>query len=387
MIRTADVVVIGGGCMGASTAYHLARRGVKDVALLEKGYLASGPTGKSSGIIRQHYPIKELVITSLKSLRVFERFDEMVGGDAGFVKTGFLVLVPEGHQEAVEGYVAMQKGLGVNVKLLSLDELKELQPQTNLEDVAVASYHPDSGYASTVATTNLFAARAREMGAHVYEGIEVKDIKLGGDGVERVVTDKGEISTPVVVNAAGAWGHKIGGMVGVELPVKPTRHQLCIFKRPYDFWQPQITYADFPLKCYFRPEGSDLFLAGALNEVFNHDKADPDKYDEEADPETLSWFLSRICQRFPAMKRASYRGGYSGIYDTTPDEQPIIGPVDEVRGFYCLLGWSGHGFKHCPAMGELMAELITEGETTEVNLSIFRPSRFAEKKLLKATAI
>ena len=338
MITAADAVVIGGGCMGASTAYFLARRGAKNVVLLERRHLASGPTGKSSAVVRQHYPLKELVVTSLRSLRMFEGFDEVVGGDPGFVRTGYVLLVSDAHRDELNNLVAMQAGLGVNVRMLTREELQELQPQTNLEDFESASHHPEAGYANPVATTNLFADGARRLGAQVYDDTEVTAVEVKGDKIAGVVTDRGVISTPIVVNAAGAWGDRIGKMVGVELPLRPTRHQICLFKRPYDFWQPQMIYADGPLRTYYRPEGSDMLLAGAANDVFSRDQVDPDAYDEETDPETLPWFLSRIQHRFPVMKTASYRGGYSGVYDTTPDEQPMIGPVPEVRGFYCLMG-------------------------------------------------
>jgi sarcosine oxidase subunit beta len=277
----------------------------------------------------------------------------------------------------------MQKGLGVNVRMLSLDELSQLQPQTNLDGVGPVSYHPDSGYANPAMVTNLYAKRARDMGVHIYENTEVTGIKLAGDKVDAVVTDKGEVATPCVVDAAGAWGNRVAAMVGVELPVQPTRHQVCIFKRPYNFWQPQMIYVDLPLKFYSRPEGSDLLLVGATNDVFDHDRADPDRYNENMDHDTLSWYQSRIQQRFSVMNHASFRGGYSGIYDTTPDQQPIIGPVSEVGGFYCVLGWSGHGFKHSPAIGDIMAELVTEDNTSQIDLSVFAVDRFKKGRLLK----
>ena len=383
VIETADVVVIGGGCMGASTACFLAERGVA-VALVEKGYLASGPTGKSSAVIRQHYSVEQLVVTSFRSLRTFETFDDVVGGDPGFVKTGWLMLASDDYAPTLRRLVEMQRGLGVNVQLLSPAELADLQPQTSLDYVACAAYHPDSGYANPVATTNLFAARARDRGAKVYEQTQVTGIGLQGGRVHSVATSKGDISTPVVVNAAGPWGSGVGRMAGIELPITPTRHQVAVFKRPYEYWQPPMTYADEPLQAYYRPEGDDMFLMGTDNEALLQDTVDPDAYREETDQDALPWFMERLRRRFPVMERASYRGGYAGIYDTTPDQQPIIGPSTEVQGFYCLLGWSGHGFKHSPAMGRLMAELIIDGATSDVDLSAFSPARFREGRLVDA---
>ncbi len=382
-MKTADVVIIGGGCMGASTACFLAERGVA-VTLVEKGYLASGPTGKSSAVIRQHYSIEQLVVTSLRSLRMFETFDDVVGGDPGFVKTGWLMLASEGYAPTLRRLVEMQRALGVNVELLSPAELADIQPQTSVEDVACAAHHPDSGYANPVAATNLFAARARDRGATICEQTEVTGIGLRGDRVRSVATSRGDIATPVVVNAAGPWGHGVGRMAGIDLPITPTRHQVAVFKRPYDYWQPATIYADEVQQAYYRPEGADMLLVGADNEAFGDDRADPDAYREETDRDALPWFMDRLRRRFPVMARASYRGGYAGIYDTTPDQQPIIGPSPEVQGFYCLLGWSGHGFKHSPAMGRLMADLIVDGETPDVDLSTFSPARFHEGRLVDA---
>ena len=383
MIRTADVVVIGGGCMGASTACFLARLGVK-VALVEKNYFASGPTGQSSAVIRQHYSIEQLVATSLRSLKVFQNFDEVVGGCPEFVKTGWLLLGDDGYAPTLRSLVEMQKKLGVNVKLLSLTDLNRLQPQTNVEDVMCVSYHPDTGYANPVVTTKLFSERAQRDGAYLYENTMVTGIRAKGGRVHAVITSKGEIDTPVVVNAAGPWGRKIGKMVDVDLPISPTRHQITVFQKPYDYWQPAMIYADLLQDSYLRPEGTDKFLVGASNEIFNHDKANPDDYSGEADPKTLPWSMGRIRHRFPVMKRASYRGGYAAVYDSTPDEQPIIGQMTEIDGFYCLVGWSGHGFKHSPAMGQLMAEMIITGTASDVDLSIFSPSRFREGFILNA---
>jgi sarcosine oxidase subunit beta len=373
--RVADVVIIGGGCMGVSTACFLAQRGVS-VVLVEKKYLASGPTGQSSAVIRQHYSIEQLVRTSLQSLKIFQNFDELIGGNPGFIKTGWLFLSDQEYAPTLEKLVNVQKKLGVNVKLISPDDLKNIQPQTNVEDISSISYHPDSGYANPVATTNLLAESARRYGAHIYEDTAVTGIDVNRGKIQSVITTKGDIHAPIVLNAAGAWGAKISDMVGVELPIGPTRHQVIIFKKPYNYWQPAMIYADIPQNSYYRPHEDDMFLVGAANEVFGHDKVDPQAYNSEADRETFQWALDRFKYRFPVMKNALFRGGYSAVYDTTPDEQPIIGAVEEIEGFYCLLGWSGHGFKHSPAMGQLMAELIIDGSTSEVDLSIFSHSRF-----------
>ncbi|MBI4553808.1 MAG: FAD-binding oxidoreductase [Candidatus Latescibacteria bacterium] len=379
MVKTADIVIIGGGCMGASLAFSLARRGVKHVVLLERKRLASGPTGKSLAILRQHYGVESMVFTSQRSLEIFSHFDDAVGGDTGFVRTGYVKWVAAHDRAALEANVAMQRRIGANVLLLDAADLAGICPGVQVDDVAAAAYHPDSGYADPIATTLAFARRARDFGATIVEGVTVTGLRLSAGRIAAVETSEGVIATPVVVNSAGAWGARVARMVGVELPIQTIRPQICLFKRPPALDGMHPIYSDSVTGMFYRPEQARLSFVGIdVSEGEIAKPADPDAYDESVDSGLIARLRPPMEARLPAMRWGVSRGGYAAIYDMTPDEQPIIGHIPEVEGFSCNLGWSGHGFKHCPAIGLLMAELITEGRTTGFDITAFRASRFKE---------
>jgi len=384
MVETADVVVIGGGCIGTSIAMRLAQRGVKKVILTEKKYLASGPTGKSMANVRPYAPIEETMKIIQRSLDIFRNFGEEVGGDPGLVPTTRLRIVSEKDKKALEADAEWQKKRGVNLRLLSVADLKELMPQLNVEGIGAAIHYLDACYLNPVATTGAFAMRARDLGADICEETEVTAIKVSGGKVQSVITNKGEISTPVVVNAAGPWSANIGRMVGIELPMTIKRVQPCFFLRPWDFRGIIPTIHNVIKEHVYRCEGTDLLLVVDAD-VFRGPGClveDPDNFNEAVDEETVKLFLEELPLLIPSMKRASYRGGYAGLFDWTPDENAILDKVPEVEGFYLCCGWCGLGFEQSPATGELMAELITEDKTTLIDWSVFRLSRFKEGKLI-----
>jgi len=382
MVETADAVVIGGGCTGTSIAMRLAQRGVRKVVLTEKNYLASGPTGKSIGNIVGYSPIEETLKIIQRSLDIFQNFNEEIGGDPGLVPTTRLRMVPEEDKEALEAEAAWQKQMGVNLRLLSPADLKEVMPQINTEGIGMAIHYLDAGYLNPVATTGAYAIRARDLGADIREETEVTAIKVSEGKVQSVVTDKGEIATPVVVNAAGVWSPGIGRMAGIELPVTVKWVEACSFLRPWDFRGIIPTIHNVARQHMYRCEGNDLLLTFEIVAFESPERLvkDPDNYEEEVSEATVKLFLEALPLLVPPMKRASYRGGYTGVYDCSPDESPIIGKVPEVEGFYLCCGWSGIGFQQSPAIGEVMAELVTEDRTTLIDWSVFRLSRFKEGK-------
>jgi len=387
MVETADVVVIGGGSSGASIAMRLAQRGVKKVVLVEKNYLASGPTGKSMGLVRPFSPIEATMKILLRSLEIFKHFDEDIGGDPGLVPTTRLRIVPEKDKEALEADAVWEKQMGANVRVLYPSDLEELIPQLNVEGIGAAIRYLDACYLNPIATTGAYAMRARDLGADIREETEVADIKVSGGKIQSVVTNKSEIATSVVVNAAGVWASRIGHMVGVEIPITIKREQICSFLRPWDFRGVFPIIHSLSNEHVYRSEGNDILLAVDTYEFMRPEAlvTDPDHYDEEADEAIVKVFLKEMPLRLPPMKRASYRGGYAGIYDVPPDESPILGKVPEVEGFYLCCGWSGVGFGQSAAIGEVMAELITEDRTTLIDWSLFRLSRFKEGKPLVST--
>jgi len=384
MISRAEVVVIGGGCNGASIAYHLAKRGVTNVALLEKSFLAFGGTGKSSAIVRQHYSNEETAKMALESLRVFQNFEREVGGASGFTQTGFLVLVGPKDLDGLKTNVAMQWDLGIETRVISVQELNELEPEIRTADLAAAAYEPQSGYADPVSTTDSFAKQAESMGAKVLVKTEVVGIRTENGKVQSVVTNRGKIDADVVVNATGVWGARIAEMAGVEVPLIPTRHPVCYMRCPEGFREMNRVVVDYPNAMYLKPEGipGRKFQVGSIESNVTGLEIDPDNYGDGIDFETITRYAGRVTARYPRMEMGVTMGGFSGPYDITPDWHPILDKTC-VEGFYLAVGFSGHGFKLCPAVGRLMAELITEGKTSCVNIRFFRSSRFEEGKPIR----
>lgn len=382
VVETADVVVIGGGCTGASIACHLAGRGVRRVVLLEKAALASGPTGRSTAIVRQHYSNEVTARMALESLRVFQQWGDRIGGTCGFVRTGFLVGVREADLPALEGNVALQRGVGIDVRIVAGDELRRLEPQLFTDDLAAAAYEPEAGYCDPVSTTTSLADVARARGARIVQGREVTGIRLERGRVVAVETAAGPIAAPIVVNAAGPWAHRLAVAVDVKLPIEPSRHPVCAFRRPPDFGRAPTIYADFVHQFYMRPETGDLCLVGSIDPGDAAHLADPDRYNEGVDLDTITDFGGRASHRYPVLERGFSRGGWAGIYDVTPDWHPVLDAIDEVPGFFAAAGFSGHGFKLCPAVGAMMAGLVVDGRRDE-RLEFFRADRFRTGRLIR----
>jgi sarcosine oxidase subunit beta len=380
--ETADVVVIGGGCTGASIAFHLTRAGVRGVVLLEKGALASGPTGRSTAIVRQHYSNEVTARMARESLRVFQEWADRVGGSCGFVRTGFLVGVPEADRAALEGNVALQRGVGIDVRLVSGEELRRLEPALFTEDLVAAAWEPEAGYCDPVATTTALADAARAGGARIGQGRPVTGVRLERGRVAGVETATGPIAAPVVVNAAGAWAHRLAAAAGVRLPIEPSRHPVCAFRRPADFGRAPMIYADFVHQFYMRPETGELCLVGSIDPADAAHLADPDRYEEGVDLETVTEFGRRVTRRYPGLEHGLSRGGWAGIYDVTPDWHPVLDAIEDVPGLFVAAGFSGHGFKLCPAVGALMAGLVASGRRDE-SLEFFRADRFRTGRLIR----
>lgn len=382
LVRTADVVIIGGGVMGTSIAHALTRRGVRDVVLVEKNYLGSGSSGKSSAIVRTHYSTEITARIALKSLQTFAHFQDLIGGHAGFVQTGMVIIAPAAGEAALRQKVDFLSGLGINNRVLSVEELQELQPYLHTDDLAVAAYEPESGYADPAGTTFAFATAARAGGASIYQGTEVTGVQVAKGTVQGVRTNKGDISSPIVICAAGPWAKRVASMVGLELPLKATRHQLLTIRRHSDLDAGHPVYADFVHATYFRPEGDKLTLVGSLEDAEEPGEADPDTFNEKVNYDFIESYADRLCTRVPVMQGSFSQGGWAGLYTETPDAHPILDRFADPEGFYVAVGFSGHGFKLSPTIGEMMAEFVTTGRCQEFDINLFRASRFAAGDLI-----
>ncbi len=384
MAETADVVVIGGGCTGTSIALQLARRGAGRIVLLEKTAIAAGATGRSSAIVRTHYTHEALARMSLAALQTFERFDEVIGGDAGFRRAGLLVLLGPADAEAVAANVEMHRQVGIEAYALTLLELAELEPRLNLEGIGAIAWEPRSGYADPVLTASAFAEAARRLGVDQRVGVTANTLVVGPSGVERVETTNGSIATRTVVVAAGYRTRELLAPLGFDVPLRPIRHTIAVVQRSSGFGRPHPTISDRVGGAYYRPEGQQLTLVGASS-PFDGTEDPAVEVDRSPDPADESLLVSRFCHRFPSEETAGLRRGYTGVYDCSPDLQPILGPVPGIAGLHVAVGFSGHGFKLSPITGELIAEKIVDGRTRLVNIDLFSPGRFAEDRLIAST--
>ncbi len=380
MNETADCIIVGGGVMGASIAYQLASQGMGRVVLLERQALGNGTTGRSGAIVRQHYSNDFTIRMARESLQVFAHFADVVGGDCGFVNTGMLVVVDESGTSTLRESVALQQALGVDTRLISPQEVSAAAPGYSGTGAALACYEAEAGVADPMATTHCFANRARERGATIREGVTVMRISTSGARVTGVETDQGSFVAPIVVLAANAWSVGLAREIGIALPIRPTRHPMLALRRPDDSGGRYGWHAvclDMTHAIYMRPEIGGVTLVGSTEEVAQ--ASDPDAYQQGLTEEEIAYFRARGSIYLPALARAVPRGGWAGIYDDTPDAHPILGRLAAYDGLYCAAGFSGHGFKLSPIIGQWMARLITTGETPD-DMRPFAFERFEKGK-------
>ena len=377
MRNTADAVIIGGGVMGCTLLYYLAQRGVGRPLLLERSVLGSGSTGRSQAICRMHYSNPITASMAWNSLQVYANFGDQVGGESGFVKTGYLVVVEDIDRPSLELNISMQQELGINVGLISPDELRELAPMIATFQGEGLAWEPDSGYANPYLVTTSFAARARELGAEIVTRAAGTGIEISGGRVRAVLTDQGRVETPLAVVAAGPWANNLMDGVGVQFPLIPVRHQVALATRPPGTLPEHPIVGDIAQSFSFRPESPTLTMVG-----FGEDEAELDNYDEGIDQADAADAMTRLIRRMPGMEQSYYRGGWSGLFTTTPDWHPILDRVPGVEGLFCMVGFSGHGFKLAPAIGQAMSELVLDGQASSIDLSPLRFSRFEENDLI-----
>ena len=376
--KNADAVVIGGGCMGASTAFHLARRGLS-VVLLENRHVGSGATGHSGAIVRQHYEARVGVRLARDSLRFFSRFEEETGSSADFRRTGFLSGSRERDLPALGALLALLRSEGVRAERLGPEEATEIEPRLDAGDYAAVLHDPDAGYADPIATASAFADGAHRAGASVVEGVGVRAITVRGGRVAGVrLRGGGSVSAERVVLAAGNWTPTIARGAGVRLPVRFVRGEVAILRRPTGFGAPPRIHFDVYGNTYSRPEGEKDVLVGYMDTNPQKAVRGPELAENSVSAATIRDLFRRLAGRFPSMARAQPRGGWAGLYDVTPDAYPIIDAVGP-QGLYVAVGFSGHGFKLCPEVGRLLGEFVATGRRP-VSLDPLRASRYREGK-------
>ncbi len=378
---TADVIIVGAGCTGASAAFWLASRHGQKALLLDQGTVGGGPTGRSSGIVRMHYSYAPLIQLALRSRDVFADFEAVVGGSADFRKTGFLLLAPPGQEGTLEANVRLQRSLGGDTTVVDRAAVADLDPRLRTDDVGAGAYEPDSGYADGYATASSFAAAARRHGAVVRENTPAVRLLVEGSRVTGVETPNGQIAAGGVLVAAGPWTPRLLGPLGIDLPIRTTRHQVVLFDVAEPAKPLAFVFVDIGKGFYLRPDVGGQFLGGSVEE-YPEEEVPADAFNEGSDFEFIEEMATRLAHRVPAFSGVGVKGGYASLYDVTPDWQPVLGPVPEIAGLFVAAGFSGHGFKLSPAVGETLAELIVTGRYGEIDLAAFRPSRFAEGALI-----
>lgn len=381
--RTADIVIVGGGVIGASTAFNLAHQGAKNVVLLERRAVCSGGTAKSCAICRTHYSIADNRRHAVESLKIFENFNAVVGGnaEAGFRRTGYIILGPETHRGPMLEVFKAQNALGIDTAVLTREEAHRIHPLLQFDDVDVIGYDTRAGYADPHLTTTAYVDRARELGVAVHTSTPVTGLEIKGS-LKRVTTPAGVIETPTLVLIAGPWTNDLGKMIGVTFPYEISRHKVITLKidSPYDEHWPTVKDLTTPDKIYFRPETGGVVLVGTGDHGDPIEDADSLR-DDQVDLGHVERIGALIAHRMPAFANLKYTAGWTGPYDITPDWNPIIGAAPGLAGVFVATGFSGHGFKMAPTVGESLAQTIL-GQPVRVSIDAYHPERFAAGQLL-----
>ncbi len=375
MDKTADVVIIGGGIIGVSIAYHLALKKAGKILLLEKGQLGEGSTSRCVGGIRTQFSTEINILFSLESLEVFERFEEKFGINPEFKRIGYLFLATtESEMGVFETNIKLQKKFGIPVELLNPDEIKSRWPYLRVDDILGGTFCSCDGYAGPSEVLSGFVSGAKRAGVRIYEGSEVVGISITKGKVKGVKTRLEEISTPIVVNAGGPFASSIGEMAGVKIPVKTLRRQIFI-TAPFHLTDQTIPLTiDFHRGWYFRQEVDGLLLSGPLD-------SEP-SFNLSIDYEAMAEASENAMYRVPGLENARIARGWAGLYEISPDNHAILGKVPEVEGFILANGFSGHGFQHSPAVGKVIAELITEGKAKTIDITPLSMKRFKKGEVI-----
>ncbi len=377
--RTADVVVIGGGVIGCAVAYNLTKRGCKNVVVLEKSYITSGSTGRCGAGIRAQWGTEMNCKFGIASIEIFEHLEEELGLPIGLHQGGYLVIAyKESEFEQLKKNVALQNSLGIKSKVISADEAEEIVPILNVDGAVGFTFHDRDGHGDPFLTTFAYAEAARRLGAEIYTYTEVKDIIVEEGKVKGVITNRGEISTPVVVNCAGPWSKEVAAMAGISIPTYSERHEALITEPVNRISEPMLISFTGNFYIQQRPHGSFIMGYG------------PEEHEETHRVNSTWVFLEEMARKLsnllPPTRDLRVVRQWAGSYNMTPDAQPIVGGVEEVEGYYMAVGFSGHGFMFSPITGVLMSQLIL-GEELDLPIDMLSYKRFERGELIVEPAV
>jgi len=375
MRNKAEVVIIGGGITGCGVAYNLAKMGLTDVVLVEKNFLSSGATGRCGGGIRQQFTTEWNIKLAMESVKRFEKMNDELDIDIEYEQGGYLVITDDEKElEEFKKNVKLQNKLGLDSKLITPSEAKEIVPYLNEDNILGATFCQSDGHAYPFRVVQGYAKKAKEMGVEINKFTEVKGIKKEDNKIKSVVTDRGEIKTNIVVNSAGAYSREIAGMIGVEMPNKPFRHEILATERYKHILDPMII--SFKYGIYFSQQKHGEIVGGI------GDPDEPSSYNIKSSLKFVERFTSVLGKIVPAFKNLNIVRQWAGFYDVTPDAKPILGYTEGIDTLIQANGYSGHGFMVAPRVTELIAELIVDGKTSmpidELNLKRFEGETVGE---------
>ena len=373
----ADIVIIGGGVMGASTLYHLAARGQKNVILLEKDeFFGQGATGRCAGGVRYQFSTEINIRLSLESLPMLERFKEEIGQEIDYRHCGYLLICTnEKDVVTFKHNVELQHSLGVGTEWLNGDEVRRRLPLFRFDDAIAATFHQKDGLVDPNSVVAGYISAASKLNGKSFNNVEVTGIKVESGRVTGVETNKGFIATPLVINAAGPWAGLVGELVGVQIPITSLRRQMFTTTPLSEIPADMPFVIDFAQSLYFHREGDGL-LIGMSNQNEKHG------FDQNVDEEFELVNLEAGIARLPLVEKAGMVSHWAGLYEVTPDAHPFYGKTP-IEGFLAVGGFSGHGFMHGPISGKLMTELILDGEFKTLDVSMLDLARFEEGRLIK----
>jgi sarcosine oxidase subunit beta len=381
MAESFDVIIIGGGVIGASTLFQLTQLGCRKALLLEKGEIAGGMTAHSSGIVRTHYSVPINVQVASASLAMFEDFrallDDDPEADAGLVRSGYIIVAPPGaSSDAVRSSIKMQQSLGVEAQLLDRAQAQAKHPWLMLDDIDAIGFEAEAGFADPYLVTTAFIRAAKRRGATVRTNTRVTGLLWDGDRVTGVQTQAGAIHAPVVLSAVNVWSREVAGWAGLDVPCDITAHHVFTLAadRPYTPDLPVLKDLASNARLYMRASGGHLLVGGGHD---GQTTTDPETADLEPDFDVMVEEAAQAAIRLPAFAQGRLVRSWSGLYDTTPDWNPVLGAVPGLPGIQLAFGFSGHGFKLSPMMGRMLAQSML-GLATDLPIHPYRLSRYAE---------
>jgi sarcosine oxidase subunit beta len=384
-VASFDVIVIGAGVIGTSVAWHLAEFGSGRVLVLDRTQIGAGTTSQSSGILRTHYSVVENVELARRSWQIFDRFADYLGDEeasAGLVKCGYLIAAPEGPRlDPLRAALQAQQAMGIPVQLLSQDEAVARLPICRFDDAALVGFEPEAGFADAYLVATSFARAARRRGVKILEGVEVLQLLVEGGKVTGVDTSQGRFGAPRVVSAQNIWATDIERWTGIATPVKPERHTVLSLEGPEAYSYSMPVYKDLgsPGMLYYRSYGGRQMLVseGTVGETL----VLPDNEQGDVSLDYVAEVGAQAADRFPSFETAGLAASWTGVYDVTPDWNPVLGSLPELPGLVVAYGFSGHGFKLSPAVGRVLAQEAL-GMPTDVALSPYALERFRSGRLL-----